>query len=138
MTVEERRLVVLFDGVCNLCNSSVNFLLDRDKAGRFKFASLQSEAGKKLLGDLGAGDHGLSSIVFIEGDTVSTRSRAVIRICKYLPGIWRLAVVFLIVPDFIRDVFYTLIAENRYAWFGKRDACRIPEPGISDRFLKDL
>ena len=137
MSAEELRdrLVVLFDGVCNLCNSSVNFLLDADKAGRLRFASLQSEAGKKLLERLGQGDHGLSSIVFIEGDKVHTHSGGVLRICKYLPGIWRLGAAFLIVPPFLRDWVYGIVARNRYSWVGKREECRIPEPGIRDRFL---
>ncbi|WP_258098109.1 thiol-disulfide oxidoreductase DCC family protein [Marinoscillum pacificum] len=126
--------VVLFDGVCNLCNSSVNFVIDRDR-GFFQFASLQSEAAKALLEPTSINPERLDSIVLVEDGKVYHKSTAALKIASKLSGLWPLLSVFRILPVGFRDFFYDLIARNRYRWFGKQDACRIPTPELKDRFL---
>lgn len=130
--------VVLFDGVCNLCNASVNFMIDRDRDARLKFASLQSEAARALLRARGAavpeGDP--ESILLVEGARVWERSDAVLRLSRHLPAPWRWSVVFLAVPRALRDVVYRWIARNRYRWFGRSEVCRVPTPELRGRFLK--
>ncbi len=123
---------VLFDGVCNLCNASVNFVIDRDKRSYFKFAPLQSEAAK-ALGETVTGDP--DSIVLIENGKRHDKSGAALRIARRLNGAWPLLFLFIIVPPFIRDSVYRYIARNRYKWFGKADACRMPTPELKARFL---
>lgn len=133
--VSTTRAIVLFDGVCNFCNASVNFLIDRDPAGRFVFGALQSEEGKQVLSEHGLEDGYFDSIVLIDGDNVTTASDAVLDISRHMSGAWPLLRVFRIVPRFIRDGVYNWIARNRYAWFGKQDSCRIPTPEYRARFL---
>lgn len=129
--------VVLFDGVCNLCNGAVNFIIDRDPKGKLKFASFQSEAGKGVLRE-----HGLpvpegdpTSIVLVIGEKTYDGSGAALRIAARLNFPWFLFAVFLIVPWFLRDLGYYIIAKNRYRWFGKGDSCRVPTPELKARFL---
>ena len=128
--------VVLFDGVCNLCNSSVQFILKRDKAGRFRFASLQGDAGKKLLEQFHLPDNYLNSFVLIEGEKAWTRSSAALRVLKNLGGGWKILYgTGWILPLFVRDGIYNWIARNRYRWFGRREACWVPTPELRARFL---
>lgn len=127
--------VVLFDGVCNLCNHSVNFIIDRDPEGYFQFASLQSEAGQKLLEQHGLDPQYLDSVVLVQRGKVYKDSSAVLRIAKHLKGIWSLGRIFLIVPPFLRNLVYHFVAKNRYQWFGKKDQCRLPTPELKARFL---
>lgn len=127
--------VVLFDGVCNLCNSSVSFIIKRDKKNKFLFASLQSEYAKKHLDDeLSNGDN-LQSLVLKDGNKTLIKSSAVLTIAKGLSGLWPLAYGFMIIPGFIRNAVYDLIAKNRYRWFGKRNQCMIPSPELKSKFL---
>ncbi len=128
--------VILFDGVCNLCNSAIKFVLKRDTKSVFKFASLQSDVARKLLSDLEVSDTALDTIVFIDQGKVYTRSTAALRVSKHLSGLWPLMTGFMIVPLFIRDWVYNLISKNRYRWFGKRDTCSIPSPDVENKFLK--
>lgn len=127
--------IVLFDGVCNFCNSSVNFLIEHDKAGYFKFAPLQSEIGQKLLEEHKIDKTEIDSVIVIEDNKAFTHSTAALKLAKGLGGIWSLGYVFIIVPKFIRDFFYRLFAKNRYRLFGKKDACMMPTPEIRARFL---
>lgn len=127
--------VVLFDGVCNLCNSSVNFIIDRDPKGYFKFASLQSDEAQRYLGDGGSTASPLASIVLVEGGRYYRRSTAALRIARRLNGGWPLLYGLIGIPAPIRDAVYEWIARNRYTWFGKEDACRIPTPDVQSRFL---
>ena len=127
--------IVLFDGVCNLCNGSVQFLLKRDPEGRFRFAALQSDAGRRLMAEHGLAADTLSSVLLIEGGRVWHESSAALRIARHLPGAWKLLRVFAIVPRPLRDAAYRWIARNRYRWFGKRDECMVPRPGDRERFL---
>ena len=134
--------IVLFDGVCNLCNASVLFVIDRDPAGYFAFASIQSASARDALVRAGADSKrlDLSSVLLIEGTRVYDRSTAALRIARHLSGAWPLLVVLRVVPRFIRDAVYDWVARNRYRWFGRRpdeDACRIPTPELRARFLVD-
>jgi predicted DCC family thiol-disulfide oxidoreductase YuxK len=131
--------VVLFDGVCNFCNGAVHFIVDRDPHRRFRFAALQSEAGARALREHGrqpaAGDP--DSIVLIEGDRVSERSTAALRIARRLRFPWPFLSAFLLVPRPLRDLVYRYIARNRYRWFGRTDECRVPTPDLRARFLEE-
>ncbi|MBX7043637.1 MAG: thiol-disulfide oxidoreductase DCC family protein [Ignavibacteria bacterium] len=128
--------VILFDGVCNLCNASVNFIMDRDKDAVFRFASLQSDAGKELMRRYGKDADKIDTVVLIHNDRVSMRSEAAIRIGGLLPFPYPLAKAFLVIPSFIRDRIYDYVAANRYKWFGKKESCRMPDPESRSRFLE--
>jgi predicted DCC family thiol-disulfide oxidoreductase YuxK len=129
--------VVLFDGVCNLCNATVRFVVARDPAARFRFAPLQSAAGGSLLARSGLAPRGLDSVVLVDGGRAWQRSDAAIRIAAGLGGAWRLALAFLVVPRPLRDALYDFIARNRYRWFGRHDACPVPTPEQRARFLEE-
>ena len=128
-------LVILFDGVCNLCNGTVQFILKRDKQSRFKFASLQGEFGQRTLTRFGLEETNPNSFVLLEGEKIYTHSRGALRIFLHLGGIWKMLYAFIIVPRFIRDAVYNFIARNRYKWFGKRSICYLPTVNIKDRFI---
>lgn len=127
--------IVLFDGVCNFCNASVNFVIERDKAGYFKFAPLQSEIGEELAAKHGIDKIDTDSVIVVENEKSYTHSSAAMRIAKELDGIWSALYVFVVVPKPIRDFFYKLFAKNRYRLFGKQEACMMPTPEIRARFL---
>ncbi len=127
--------ILLFDGLCNLCNSSVNFILKRDKHAKFKFASLQSEIGKELCKQYNIDTNIVDSIILIKNDKVSIKSSAVLEILKDMPIGWRLLLIGIILPKFIRDWLYDVIAKYRYRIFGKKDECPIPPKDVQDRFL---
>lgn len=127
--------VVLFDGICNFCNSSVNFIIERDAQNFFKFAPIQSEVGQKLLDEYKIDRLETDSIILIENKTAYTHSTAALRIAQKLGGIWSLLYGFIVLPKFIRDFFYKLFAKYRYKLFGKKDECMIPTPDIRERFL---
>ncbi|MBK5272221.1 MAG: thiol-disulfide oxidoreductase DCC family protein [Bacteroidia bacterium] len=127
--------VVLFDGVCNFCNYWVNFAIKRDRGKKIKFTTLQGETAKQLLPQYFINPTSLSSVIFIDNGKAYTQSSAALRICKHLNGGWKLFYALLIVPKFIRDFFYNIIARNRYKWYGKRNECMIPAPGLRERFL---
>ena len=133
----EAQRVVLFDGVCNLCNSSVNFISDRDKKQLFKFAALQSKAAAELLKNSPVDPTDLDSVVLVEGDNVYTESTAVLRISRFFGVPYNLGYLAMIIPRPVRDFFYKLVAKNRYKMFGKQDACRVPTPELKARFLAD-
>ncbi len=127
--------IILFDGVCNLCNRFVNFIIDRDKKNSFKFAALQSSTGEKLLISSGFNPDSLYSIILIDIDKYYEKSSAVLRIIKYLGGFWQIFFSLIIIPPFLRNPVYNLIARKRYKWFGKRDVCKIPSPEMNQKFL---
>ncbi|MFD2826565.1 thiol-disulfide oxidoreductase DCC family protein [Leeuwenhoekiella polynyae] len=127
--------IILFDGVCNLCNGAINFIIKHDPKALFKFASLQGETGQRLLQKHQINSAETDSIVLIEGDTVSVKSSAALRIAKYLNKGYPLLFGFMIVPKFIRNAVYDYIARNRYKWFGKKESCMIPTPELKSRFL---
>ena|SRR6478609_7372065 len=127
--------VILFDGVCNLCNSSVQFIIQRDPKARFKFTALQSETGQKLLKSIGLPTESFPSIILIKNGKVLQRSSAALEIAKELSGLWPVFYIFKIVPGFIRDIFYNIIANNRYRFFGRKEHCMIPTPELKSRFI---
>ena len=127
--------IILFDGVCNFCNATVNFILKRDKQEIFRFSPQQSKQGRRLLEQHGKADTALKTIVFIDGDEWMEGMEAVISITRQLRGYSWLSLLLRIIPRKISNAFYAFIARNRYRWVGKRDACRLPEPGEQQRFL---
>ena len=127
--------VVLFDGVCNFCEGSVRFIIDRDPQGRFRFASLQSQIGEKMLRNHGKDPEEMTSIVLLQEGKSYTKSSAALRIARHLRFPWPLFWGFMIVPPFLRNMVYDLIARNRYKWFGKKEECMIPTPEIREKFL---
>lgn len=127
--------VILFDGVCNLCNQSVQFIIKRDSAGVFKFASLQGETGQLLLKEHGFPADDLNSFVLVENGLIYTKSTAALRVCGQLPGLWKILAVLRIVPAFLRDGVYEFVARNRYKWFGKTESCMLPRREWKQRFL---
>ncbi len=132
----DRRPILLFDGVCNLCTGSVRFVIRRDPEKRFRFASLQSPVAKALLeADANASTDLLGSIVLIDDDGIWRRSTAALRTAGQLSGAWPLLRLFLIVPRPLRDWIYDFVGARRYRWFGRTDACWVPDQDISDRFL---
>lgn len=126
---------MLFDGVCNFCNASVNFVIEHDKAGYFKFAPLQSEIGEELMAKHAINTADTDSVIVVENDRAYTHSSAALRIAKRLDGLWSWAYAFVVVPKPVRDIAYKLFAKYRYRLFGRRDACMIPTPEIRARFL---
>lgn len=126
--------IILFDGICNLCNSSVQFIIQRDRAGYFQFASLQGEAGRKLERQFNL-PLDIDSFILIENGQFYTKSTAALRVCKYLDGGWKLLALLRVVPRPIRDFVYDWIAKHRYRWFGKRDTCTFPTQEQQARFL---
>ncbi|QLG50806.1 thiol-disulfide oxidoreductase DCC family protein [Natrinema halophilum] len=130
--------VILFDGVCNLCNGFVQFILPRDTDGIFRFASLQSDVGTELLAEHGLPTDELESIVLIEGDDHYVKSDAVIRIARLLGGVYTLMGPFRYVPRAIRDRAYDFVAARRYRWFGKKEQCAMPPQNVDvgARFLE--
>jgi len=133
-TVEQK--IILFDGVCNLCNGSVIFVLEHEKDSTFRFASIQSEAGKELLGWCGLPSDYSEAVIYIENGKVHSGSSAALKIGQELRFLWSvLASVGLIVPRFIRDWVYDQIAKHRYRWFGRKDVCMIPNENLRARFL---
>jgi predicted DCC family thiol-disulfide oxidoreductase YuxK len=127
--------IILFDGVCNFCNKSVNFIIDHDPQGYFQFAALQSEPGKGLLKKYGLIEDALDTLILVEDDQVYTRSTAALRILRQLKGWYSILYDFIIIPQFIRDFFYDLFARFRYDMFGKRAECRMPNEEEKKRFI---
>lgn len=130
--------VILFDGVCNLCNGLVQFVIARDPAQHFRFASLQSEAARRCLADAGMTRDAPDSIILLDDGRLFTRSTAALRIARRLRFPWPCAFALVIVPRPVRDWVYDVVARNRYRWFGRRDACLVPTPALAEeRFLRD-
>ena len=127
--------IILFDGVCNLCNSSVNFIIDHDKKNEFRFASLQSDAGQSLLKKFNLNVKDFNSIILVENDKFYERSSAVMKIVRKFPGLWKFLYLFIIIPPPVRNFVYDIIADNRYKWFGKKESCRVPTPELKEKFL---
>jgi predicted DCC family thiol-disulfide oxidoreductase YuxK len=130
---EDNRSIIFFDGVCNLCNRSVDFLIRRDKRNRLLFAPLQGEMAKRMIPALNADN--FSTFIYCEDGRYYSRSSAAIRALGRLSPLWSLVKVFLLLPPFLRDAIYNYIAKNRYNWFGKKETCRIPTPDEREKFL---
>ncbi len=126
--------IVLFDGVCNFCATSVQFIIRHDKTNSLKFASLQSVLGQELLTKYNMSKD-LEGVVFIENNKAYFKSAAAFKIVRYFGGFWQILNIFSVLPLFLTDFGYDIIAKNRYRWFGKKDSCMIPSPEIRSRFL---
>jgi predicted DCC family thiol-disulfide oxidoreductase YuxK len=133
--MQEYPEIVLFDGVCNLCSSSVQYIIARERRPTWKFASLQSETGKTLLKKYGLENRGIDSIVLIMSGKAYTKSGAVLRLTKRMKGLYPLLFGFIIIPPFIRNAVYDWIARNRYKWYGKQESCMMPDPALKARFV---
>lgn len=131
----DKQKIILFDGVCNFCNFWVNFILDRDKKDLFKFAALQSKLGNEILKKFNMDKSNLESVILLDGESVYSKSTAALKIAKELSGPVKILYPLLILPKFLRDFFYDLIAKNRYKIFGKKEVCRIPTEEEKVKFL---
>lgn len=127
--------IILFDGVCNLCNSAINFIIKRDKNDVFKFAALQSEIGRELTSQYKIDTSKVDSIILIDGKKDYDKSSAALHIAKNMSGAYPLLFGCMIFPKFIRNGVYDYIARNRYKWFGKQESCMIPTPELKAKFL---
>jgi predicted DCC family thiol-disulfide oxidoreductase YuxK len=128
--------IILFDGVCNLCNGFVNFLIVRDKQNKFQFGSLQSQKVQELLKRYHYSTNDISTVLLIENNKLYSKSTAVLKILRQMDGGWPLMYGFIILPKLFRDFFYQLIAKNRYKLFGRKDACMIPTPELKAKFVE--
>jgi predicted DCC family thiol-disulfide oxidoreductase YuxK len=128
--------IIFFDGVCNLCNGFVQFIIKRDRSAKFRFASLQSEYARARLTQAHRDPDELYSIIFMDGTNLLERSDAVLEIARHLGGAWPLLTAFKILPRRLRDALYNFVAGNRYRWFGRQDQCMIPTPELKTRFVE--
>jgi predicted DCC family thiol-disulfide oxidoreductase YuxK len=129
------KAIILFDGLCNFCDQSVQFVIKRDFKNQFLYASLQSDTGTNFLKTQSETIQNSDSIILVTGSKVYSKSTAAIKIAIKLKGLWVLLIIFYIFPPFIRDAVYDYIAKNRYRWFGKFDSCKTPTPNEKDKFL---
>ena len=127
--------IILFDGVCNLCNSSVTFVIERDKKDLFRFAALQEPAGQQLIKQYQIDISKTDSIILIDGDKAYVKSTAALKVARHLGGGYPLLYGFMIIPNFIRNWVYDYVARNRYKWYGKKESCMIPTPELKAKFL---
>lgn len=127
--------IILFDGFCNFCNSSVNCVIRNDKKNKFKFAALQSEKGKELILKYEIKQLNMESMILIENNNVYYKSTAALKTAKGMGKLYPSLSVLLIIPAFIRDFFYDIIARNRYKWFGKKEVCMIPTEEVKGKFI---
>ncbi len=134
-SVSQNTQLILFDGVCNFCNSSINFIIDHDPEKNFKFVPLQSELGQSVLKQFNKNTKDFDSVILLKNNQLYQKSEAAIEITKHLSGAWKYLAVFGILPAFILDFFYDIIAKNRYRIFGKTETCRMPTPELRERFL---
>ena len=132
----KNKKIILFDGVCNLCNSSINYVIDHDKQDVFRFVSLQSDLGKTIQEYLGIENNSLDTIIlYVPDEAYYIKSTAAIKVMSEFLGVWKLTKLFLILPSPIRDLVYNYVAKNRYKWYGKQESCRIPTPELKTKFL---
>jgi predicted DCC family thiol-disulfide oxidoreductase YuxK len=127
--------LILFDGVCNLCTHSVQFVIQRDAKQQFRFASIQSDLGQKVLQQYGLSTTKINTVVLLNNNQIYTHSTAALHIAQHLGGLWQLASLALWIPAPLRDMVYTFVAQNRYRWFGKQESCWLPTPELKNRFL---
>ncbi len=135
MNALKNKPVILFDGFCNLCSSTVKFIIKHDKKAQFLFASQQSDAGKKILLQISAKKVKSESILLIDNQQIYKESTAALRILRALGGLYAVCYVFIIIPPILRNALYKIIAKNRYKWFGKRTTCLVPTPELKKRFI---
>ena len=129
-------MIVLFDGVCNLCSRVVNFIIKRDNNNVFKFTALQSDTGIEIINKFGLEKDRIYTIILVDNEKCYQKSTAILNIVKNLRGLWKLFYGLILIPPFLRNPLYDFIAKNRYKWFGKQDRCMVPDAGIIRKFLK--
>lgn len=135
---EAAKPLILFDGVCNLCERSVMFIIRNDRAGHFRFCSLQSDAAKTILDEYKHGNDTLASVLLLSNGELYKRSRAALRIARHLDGLWpAFYYLFFWVPTFVADPIYNFVGKRRYKWFGRKDACWVPDAELRRRFIDD-
>lgn len=132
----ENKSIILFDGVCNLCNASVNFVIKHDKKAQFLFASFQSDAAKELLLHFNLKNLNTDTVLLVENNKLYDKSTAALKIAKHLDGGFKAFYAFMIVPKIFRDWVYSVVANHRYKWFGKRESCMVPSHELKNRFLE--
>lgn len=132
-----KKPIILFDGICNLCNGSVLFVIRHDKEGRFRFAPLQSAFGEQFVQANAYPATKPESLVLVDGDDVYFKSTAALKIARNLNGLWPLFYVFILVPKPVRDFVYDLVARHRYRIFGKKDQCMVPDEDVKHRFISN-
>lgn len=135
--MEQNKKIILFDGVCNLCNSLVTFIIKRDKKDLFRYAAIQSDIGMEHIQKHSIDISKADSVILIEGNSYFIKSTAALKIARHLSGGYPLLYGFMILPKPIRDWMYDIIANNRYTWFGKRNQCMVPTPELKAKFLHD-
>lgn len=134
--MELNKKIVLFDGVCNLCNRSIQFIIKRDNKDEFRFATLQGKLGQRLVQERNIDIKKIDSILLIEpGLAYYTKSSAALKIGISFGGAWKILNVLNLIPSKLRDIVYDWVARNRYSWYGKKNACMIPTPEVKDKFL---
>ena len=132
----KHKKIILFDGVCNLCNSSINYVIDHDVDDVFRFVALQSDLGQEIQQYLGIPETNLDSIIlYIPNEAYYVKSTAALKIMQDFKGIWKTSKIFFIIPEWFRNTVYDFIAKNRYKWYGKQDACRVPTAELKEKFL---
>lgn len=127
--------IILFDGVCNLCNSFVQRVIKNDSKNKFKFASLQSEFGQNFLKNHKIDQQDFKTLILIEGEQFYVKSTAALRIGRELNGIYKVSAILILIPKPIRDFFYHIVSKKRYNWFGKRESCWLPTPELKNKFI---
>lgn len=137
LDLPQNKKIILFDGVCNLCESSVQFVIKHDAKDQFRFVTLQSELGQKILSHIGINSKHIDSVILYEpGIAYYYKSTAALQIAKHLGGFFHFGTVFRIIPTTLRNALYDYIAKNRYAWYGKKEACLLPTPELKAKFLQ--
>ena len=135
-TIPKNKKLILFDGVCNLCNDAVLKIIKHDKKDIFLFAALQSNIGKNIINELGIDSSKIDSIIlYIPEESYFIKSEAALNIAKEFQGFWKLFQIFKVFPHFFNDFFYDFIARNRYRWFGRKEQCMIPTKKLNSKFL---
>ena len=135
LKLSETNPILLFDGVCNLCNGAVQFVIKYGSKDVLRFTALQSEVGQQILEHFDLPKEDIFSVILLDNGKIYTRSSAALRMYKNMGGVWSLMYFFMIIPRPIRDAVYNFIAKNRYKWFGEKESCMIPTPELKSRFL---
>lgn len=134
--MEDHKKIILFDGICNLCNSAVQYIIKRDKNDEFRFATLQGEIGQQLINERTIDTSKLDSIILIEpGIAYYSKSTAALKISQSFGGFWKMAYVLKLIPRQLRDIVYDWVARNRYGWYGKKEKCMVPTPELKTKFI---
>lgn len=136
-TIPKTKKLILFDGVCNLCNNAVLEVIKYDKKNVFLFAAIQSKTGETITKELGIDVSKLDSILlYVPDESYYSKSTAALKIAKEFSGYWKILQIGTLLPDFFNDFFYDYIARNRYKWFGRKEKCMIPTPSIKAKFFE--